>query len=299
EWYPYSSKTMLLLDICDNLPRLLVSESLMRTFIWILKQCGARDVPSLDALRKTQRALRSHCGIPTISCNSVHGKFFCINDPKAIIRMECANPAIRSQFHLYPEVNTNGSVSEIWHGDKLCEQLNPNLLTPMFDAGQGVHYYLDELSQLTDGRFVIPVRWIKVDKLMHVDVYPVELDQEVCSNILSRKPFNDMLRVSATLLKFNFLDLTFKNQIPDWSIAALDSGFRDRMPNPLRAVAKGDPFYTILVDYFSDDVSGNRSKSWNKHLNAYMTNRALPRQLLQTEFYTPKWLPASSHVDAP
>jgi hypothetical protein len=94
-----------------------------------------------------------------------------------------------------------------------------------------------------------------------------------------------MLQVSATLLKFNFLDLTFKNEIPDWSRAAMASGFRDRMPNPLHAIAKGDPFYTILVAYFSDDVSGNWSKSWNKHLNAYMTNRALPCQLLQTEFY--------------
>ncbi|KAJ7917332.1 hypothetical protein B0H13DRAFT_2443031 [Mycena leptocephala] len=238
-----------------------------------------------------------------------HGKFFCINDPKAIIRMvsfplfsqfeteivvqECANPAIRSQFHLYPEVNTNGSVSEIWHGDKLCKQLNPSLLTPMFDAGQGVHYYLDELSQLTDGRFVIPVRWIKVDKFMHVDVYPVELDQE--NKACVKK---EMLRVSAALLKFNFLDLTFKNQIPDWSRIAMDGGFPARMPNPLRAIAKGDPFYTILVDYFSDDVSGNRSKSWNKHLNAYMTNRALPRQLLQTEFYV-HFISTSQHASIP
>ncbi|KAJ7803685.1 hypothetical protein B0H14DRAFT_2613132 [Mycena olivaceomarginata] len=87
EWYPYPSKTMLLLDICDNLPRLPVSESLMRTIIWILKQCGASDIPSLDALRKTQKALWSQCGVPTISCTSIQGKNFCINDPRAIIRM--------------------------------------------------------------------------------------------------------------------------------------------------------------------------------------------------------------------
>ncbi|KAJ7333330.1 hypothetical protein DFH08DRAFT_785684 [Mycena albidolilacea] len=297
EWYPYPSKTMLLLDICDNLPRLPVSESLMRTFIWILKQCGANDVPSLDALRKTQKKLRNQCGVPTISCTSVQGKNFYINDPRAIIRMECANPDIRSELHLYPEVNTNGSVSELWHGSKLCVELSPKLLTPMFDAGHGVHYYVDELAQLSDGHLVIPVRWIKVDGAMHVDVYSVEFNAEVQSSPESSTS-TDIFRVSAALLAFNFLDLTFRNQIPKWTDASTASGYHSRMPNPLRAIAKGDPFYTIFVDYFSDDVSGNRSKSWNKHWNTYMTNRSLPRRLLQHEFYV-HFVSTSQHASIP
>ncbi|KAJ7689093.1 hypothetical protein B0H14DRAFT_3176061 [Mycena olivaceomarginata] len=84
-------------------------------------------------------------------------------------KTECSNVEIRSQFHLYPEINTTGSVTEIWHGEKLCKEINPELLTPMFDAGNGVHYYVNEVAQLTDGRFVIPFRWIKVDELMHAD----------------------------------------------------------------------------------------------------------------------------------
>lgn len=49
--------------------------------------------------------------------------------------------------------------SETWHAKKVHE-LDPSLLTPM--ARQGFKdFYVKELAQLTDGSFVIPVRWVK------------------------------------------------------------------------------------------------------------------------------------------
>lgn len=49
-----------------------------------------------------------------------------------------------------------------------------------------------------------------------------------------------------------------------------------QMPNPDQDIAGGLPLYTNFIDYFGDDVSGNRSKAWNKHWNSYTSHRNLP-----------------------
>jgi hypothetical protein len=84
-WHPYSSKLMFLLDTIDNLPRLRISESLMKVLLWLLQKVGVKHVPSFDTLRKIQRKVRDETGIPTINWMSPKGNAFSFNDPRAII----------------------------------------------------------------------------------------------------------------------------------------------------------------------------------------------------------------------
>ncbi|KAJ7501284.1 hypothetical protein B0H11DRAFT_2373359 [Mycena galericulata] len=280
EWYPYPTKMMFLLDTLDNLPRLRISSSLMRAFLWVLKDAGCKGVPSFDHLRRVQKGLRSKCGIPSIPCKSVQGNIFFMNDPKAIIAQDWSNPATRKLIHVYPEIPEDGVIREIWHAKKWRKDMDLDVLSPMYDAGAS-HYYVNEISRLRNGKFIIPIRWIKFR------------DKEEA--IIEDKATT---LICADDLKDNYYDLEHSGEIPKWGrnfehrtlgssslASSIEAGYPAQMPNPKRKIAAGRPMYSSFVNYFSDDVSGNRSKSWNKHWNVYMTHQNLPRKLLQQEFH--------------
>lgn len=56
------------------------------------------------------------------------------------------------------------------------------------------------------------------------------------------------------------------------------------MPHPLRTKANGRMVYSVPIIIFMDNVSGNISKQWNKHIVIYMSNANLPREMLEKEF---------------
>jgi len=89
-----------------------------------------------------------------------------------------------------------------------------------------------------------------------------------------------IVMIAASDLKYNMLDLEDMSLMPEWGPETIASGHVSCMPNPDRALAGGNPIYSAFIDIFGDDVSGNQSKSWNKHWNIYITHQNLPRKLL-------------------
>ncbi|KAJ7795451.1 hypothetical protein B0H14DRAFT_3554112 [Mycena olivaceomarginata] len=286
DWYPYPNRMMFLLDTLDNLPRLRVSSSLMRVFLWVLKEARCKDVPSFDRLRKVQKDIRSQCGIPSIPCRSVQGNVFFMNDPRTIIAQDWSNPATRKLIRVYPEIPEDGIIREFWHAKKWRKTMDLDTLSPMYDAGSK-HYYVNEIARLQDDSLVIPVRWVTFRGKVYADAYAVKLDSQgqatvvdtetifVCTDALSEN-YHD-LEHGGTMPKFNG-EFTPTNvlHILIQSASAVDAGYLDSMPNPKRKIAAGRPMYSSFINYFSDDVSGNRTKSWNKHWNAYMTHEICP-----------------------
>ncbi|KAF8166903.1 hypothetical protein K438DRAFT_1616397 [Mycena galopus ATCC 62051] len=171
---------MFLLDILDNLPRLRISSSLMRVFLWILKEAGCKSVASFDHLRRVHKELLGQCAIPSIPCKSTQGNVFFMNDPRAIIVQDWANPTTRRLIQLYPEIPQDGVIREIWHAQKWRKNMDLDILSPM-DAAGTTHYYVNEVACLLDDTFVIPIRWVIFRGKVWADAFSVTFDEQVRS----------------------------------------------------------------------------------------------------------------------
>jgi hypothetical protein len=78
-------------------------------------------------------------------------------------------------------------ISEVWHAGKWRHDLERHVLSPMYDAGNGRHYFIDEPASLKDGRIVIPIRWLEDEGTGTIcfDAWEVKFDKETVSHASS------------------------------------------------------------------------------------------------------------------
>lgn len=181
---------MFFLDLLDNLPRLRLSDDHLQAIIWVMKECGTPDVPSFYALRKRQKLLTQKIeNLKTRQHTSALGNHFYMNHPVDLLALvstllncrhracnhlhlqDWANPCVREFVEIYPEITT--IVSESWQAGKYVSEVKAEQLTPMWADWKGSlskHFYVNEITQLGGGEFVIPLRWVTFNKVEHAEV---------------------------------------------------------------------------------------------------------------------------------
>ncbi|CDO75374.1 hypothetical protein BN946_scf184767.g9 [Trametes cinnabarina] len=266
-WYPYPNKLTFLLASLVNRPRMRLSKAQVGAIIWLLRQLGHHDVPSVKVFYKLQDRVRQVTALPTIQMHTLTGKIFCRNRIPDLIRMDWANPITRQHIEEYPV-------------------RSPSVVAPMW-ADRGKHYYIGELAQLSDGRHVVPRCWFRREShgevfadVLLVRYYPV-------TNVyVIDDP--DTVAIKSTDLARNIWDILGESPHPEQESIT----FGGRIPegvyngiNPLRNVAQGKRMYTSFIKLWGDDVSGNRSKQYNAHTNVYFTHANLPHQKLAQQYH--------------
>ncbi|CDO77297.1 hypothetical protein BN946_scf184753.g47, partial [Trametes cinnabarina] len=245
-WWPYPNQTWFMVDMMDHLPRKPISDDQMKVFLWVLQESKGVNVPTFTALRKFQTHAARQIGFRTTHHITALNNEYFANKPAELFRLNLANPLVRPQMRLYPEIC--GPVSEFFHSKKLLAMDDQTL-----DHGQLMwadwkhapqrHFYIKEIALLQDGRFVIPLRFVTVRGIE----------------------------------SFDGLELAYHSASPPAWVAD--------MPHPVRKIACGRPAITMQLMPWSDDVSGNRTKQYNAHTNIYIANANLPHAKLQQEYF--------------
>ena len=106
-----------------------------------------------------------------------------------------ANPETRKLMQVYPEVTS--SVSESWQAGKWRDEVPLDELSPMWADWENApdrHFYVDEVARTKAGKYILPKRWIVVNKEVCAEGHPVYFSEHVsCMKHLLHPPLNTFL----------------------------------------------------------------------------------------------------------
>ncbi|KAG1803360.1 hypothetical protein EV424DRAFT_1331009, partial [Suillus variegatus] len=297
--YPFPSKAYFITSLLFSSPRLPFSEAQKKAILNWAKELGARNLPTLGAIKKLHTGLEDLMGDPTEKVTSQSGNIFYINSVAKAIAKDYANPLTRLAMQDYPEDSGKG-MSQVFHGKKMLLDMP----SPPAVRVHGAVYFTDELLQDSTGGYFIPQRFFlgaadpsidDIETCEHSDKVLYALGRVVertdAGFIISE---DQEIILTSTFIR-SFADIAANYGELDCGLTASSVKYGSLSPNPLREKSKGRMVYTVPLIIFMDDVSGNISKQWNKHHAIYMSNANLPQEMLEKEFFV-RFVASSPHA---
>ncbi|KAJ7755636.1 hypothetical protein DFH07DRAFT_773318 [Mycena maculata] len=275
----FSKFQAFLTDVLFSSPQLRFSRAQQKAVLSWPKDLGAT-VPSYRKFHQIQDSLLAEVGDPIRRQQLGRGNVWYLNEIGDSIKKDMSKPFTRSGMTLYLE-DAGDKLGEVWHGDKMLRDIPDHLLSPTI-RHKGVIYYVNELVKCLDGSWFLPKRWLTRDggKVILASGFHVTELKDGSLVVQDEK----LAVVEASEFQLNFLQI-LDGTSGIYSLAAQSNEFAKEMPHPLCQKAGSLMVYSIPLAIFINDVSGNKSKQWNKHFSCYMSNGALPRTKLENEFH--------------
>ncbi|KAG1753908.1 uncharacterized protein EDB91DRAFT_1043935, partial [Suillus paluster] len=296
--YPWASKADFITALLFSSPRLPFSDAQKKAVLNWAKELGARDVPSLYAIKKSQAFVEDTVGQPTEKVSARSGNIFYINNIANAIAKDYGNPLTRFAMHDYPEDGGNG-MSQIFNGRKMLLDLP----SPPAARVDGKVFFVDEILQECSGDYFVPERFFLGSSSVNDSIERGEKSDTKVLYALGRAIqrtddgfiVNDEQEILPTsMFVRSYEDIASTGEL-DVGLTPSSAKYASLAPNALREKAQGRMVYTVPLIIFMDDVSGNISKQWNKHHAVYMSNANLPREMLEKEFFV-RFVTSSPHA---
>ncbi|KAL9931874.1 hypothetical protein V8E36_009189 [Tilletia maclaganii] len=261
DYDPFPDKVTFVLAAVSNHARRPLSTNRTKSMLLAFRLLGVPDVPSYSRYCRSMAEVRENLGSSIKQTVGGDGHKLYTKSLAKGLQSDFSNPMIRRQLQLYPRqaavIKSYQESDRAFHQDKTK--------APMVELAKGRHAYVDEVVELTNGHMLVQ-RWyeneygdivgrgLRANRRGHI-VHVQE--HELCV------PLSSIRQTSLELAGAGGITKVYRN------------GREQKLLNPLRQVAQGRMVYSIPLYVFMDDLSGNRSKRWDKHLACYVQNAAI------------------------
>ncbi|KAF8599821.1 hypothetical protein BDV93DRAFT_448715 [Ceratobasidium sp. AG-I] len=147
---------MYLADIITNSQRVQFSRRHLEILLEYARQTGGKDIPTVSALKKAQKAIKSRIGDSTQRKVSASGTVYYLNTISNSLKQDMANPHVRKHMYFFPHKDGKQR-SQAWNGRKMMYDVPDHVLTPCARLDNSIFYVNELVRRQKD--WSIPLRW--------------------------------------------------------------------------------------------------------------------------------------------
>jgi hypothetical protein len=288
-FYPYPDRNTFLFSMIANVPKSPLSDTFLKVLHWWCRQLGVQ-MPALSTVRRVETNVFDEVMNAPVKATSCEGLPFYYNSIKDAIRADIANPYVRKFLRQLPE-DAGDRISEMYQGLRWKE--DPDMATPMITTGDR-HIYRHEFYRKEPDQVIYIERFLIRDTVIVVSYFLTVLssgsywisegDRRDCplADIKERVvmiPYDQRSEVDPSL--FYLKGAVEGRRGRRFTIEKASEYCAD---NHLRSKADGRMIVFAPIIIFCDDMSGNRSKRWNKYESWYWTFAGLPPEEVNKEY---------------